>query len=167
MALVAVRTAGTCSCTSQAPASRRPVRNGRQKHREDPNMPASCAPNKLEPKIQMGTLSPLPGTARSVWPGSTALKKPCSSSTSAEIVRISLKRSPECASGHRIGARCAPSPRSIRPGYKDSRVPNCSAMTKGAGLAASHHRHPLGWNVCHRRYGRRQRLWRRSRSLAS
>ncbi len=34
-----------------------------------PSIAASCAPNRLEPRIQSGTREPAPGVARTAWPG--------------------------------------------------------------------------------------------------
>ncbi len=39
------------------------------KAKGSPKAAATCAPNVLDPRIQTGTRSPAPGTARTAWPG--------------------------------------------------------------------------------------------------
>ena len=45
-------------------------------------MPASSAPNRLEPRIHSGTFSPVPGTACTDCPSRTGPNRACNSSTS-------------------------------------------------------------------------------------
>ncbi|MNM69319.1 hypothetical protein D3C81_809110 [compost metagenome] len=99
---------------------------------------ASCALNRLEPSSQTGTFRPAPGTARRRWPGRTSSKYACSSSTSCgKVSALSLarwRRSARAVAWSVPGAR--PRPRSMRPGYSEASVPNCSAITSGEWLGS-------------------------------
>jgi hypothetical protein len=78
-----------------------------------------------------GTRAPLPGTASTPGTRLSPARYACSSRTSrgnASAARGS-RRSAYVVCWSEPGAR--PSPRSIRPGYIASSVPNCSAMTSG------------------------------------
>src|ERR1019366_8054695 len=99
----------------------------------NPSIPASCALKPLDPSNVIGTLLPCPGIAFTTCPGFSGPRYVRSSSSSAgkpsPLCRKSL-RSARIVWESPPGAR--PSPRSIRPGYNASSVPNCSATTSGA-----------------------------------
>ncbi|MCY1529553.1 hypothetical protein D9M68_647050 [compost metagenome] len=101
-----------------------------------PRCAASCAPKVLEPRIHTGTSSPAPGTARTACCGFFDMKS-MSSITSCGNWSASdsrLRRRARAVRWSEPGAR--PRPRSMRPGYSDSSVPNCSAITSGEWLGS-------------------------------
>ena len=67
-------TAGSARGRSRSPASSCAGAKCEAKANGRPSAAASCAPNRLEPRIQIGTSSPAPGTARTCCPGSRASK---------------------------------------------------------------------------------------------
>ncbi|MNR13423.1 hypothetical protein D3C85_1298300 [compost metagenome] len=97
-----------------------------------PSSAAMRALKSLEPSSQIGMFSPSPGMARTGWPGRDGARYARNSSTSAGNSRPlrGLRRSACCVAPSLPGAR--PRPRSMRPGYRVSSVPNCSAMISGA-----------------------------------
>ena len=94
-------------------------------------MAASCAPYRLEPRIQSGTLVPSPGIAWMNWFSCGGPSKDCSSTTSCGKFSddAGLRRNACSVCWSVPGA--LPSPRSMRSGNNVARVPNCSAITIG------------------------------------
>src|SRR4029450_4408886 len=93
---------------------------------------ATSAPNVLDPRIQMGTRRPAPGTACTACPGRGSAKNSITSSTSLGKLlgsTCSVRRKANAAAWSVPGAR--PRPRSMRPGNSASSVPNCSATCSG------------------------------------
>ena len=101
-----------------------------------PRWAASWAPKVLEPRIHTGTLAPMPGTARTLCCGASDMKSISSmtscGNSSESLAR--LRRRARAVAWSEPGAR--PKPRSMRPGYSASSVPNCSAITKGEWLGS-------------------------------
>ena len=102
--LEAARGRSRCASISCAGAKCEANANGR------PSAAASCAPKRLEPRIQIGTLEP---GARHRAHALARLRRrestPCSSSTSLrELVGTRRKRAPERMRRERIGAGRAP-----------------------------------------------------------
>ena len=83
-----------------------------------------------------GTREPLPGMASTPATRVSPARYPCSSSTSCgkRSAEFGLRRSAYIVFWSLPGAR--PRPRSMRPGYIASRVPNCSAMVSGEWLGS-------------------------------
>ena len=107
--------------------SARRTRNGR------PSAAASCAPNRLEPRIHSGTLQPgarhgLHGAGRARRARSSALQLDARPAGNASALPSRSRRSARAVAWSVPGAR--PRPRSMRPGNSDSSVPNCSAITQ-------------------------------------
>ena len=103
-----------------------------------PSSPASWALNPLEPSSQMAGMSPRPGVAvigrRRPSALNSAIRSASSCGNASAESPSMVRRNASAVYWSVPGAR--PMPRSIRPGWMASRVPNCSATTNGAWLGS-------------------------------
>jgi len=123
--------AGTVADTGSAPHRGDRARSARRRHRAGRSIAASCAPNRLEPRIHISGFAPRPGVACIGRRGSPA-KCSCSSTTSdgnalSSLIDILMQRAHHAL----VRTRCAAETEIDPPGNRASSAPNCSAITSG------------------------------------